>query len=130
MKKLPIIFFLFITFVIVMNFLIPIEILGQTSSPHNNCEENNSLFYQVEDLKKHGDSIIIVATQGSKEKTNLYNTKRLNVFRMFLGDDGIVFAFGVKSVIKPRVEIYVNGKLGFIFETKNKEKLKVFGCGN
>ena len=106
------------------------SLYGQRILSQNYCEDNAVTFQSVSILRLEGTKIIVIARRGSKEKSNSYSESRLNIFWRILGDERGVFAIGKKSVNKPQVEIYVNGKLELIFEVKNREKLKVGNCGN
>jgi hypothetical protein len=103
--------------------------LGQTVSSYNNCENNLALLDSIRPLIEKDNPFIVIAYRGKKENSNKYSLRRLNTIKTVLGDKNIVFAIGEKLVTKPKVEIYVDGKLNLVFETNSREKLKVQLCG-
>ncbi len=102
---------------------------GQTISSDNNCENNLSLLESVRPLIEKDNRIIVIAYRGKKENSGRYSLRRLNTIKTVLGDKNIVFAIGEKLVTKPKVEIYVDGKLDLVFETKSRERLRLQLCG-
>ncbi len=102
---------------------------GQIISSHNNCENNLSLLENVRPLIEKGNRIIVIAYRGKKENSDRYSLRRLNTIKTVLGDKNIVFAIGEKLVTKPKVEIYVDGKLDLVFQTKSRERLRLQLCG-
>ncbi len=98
---------------------------GQTISSHNNCENNLSLLESIGPLIEKGNQVFVIAYRGKKENSVKYSQRRLNAIKTVLGDKNIVFAIGEKLVTKPKVEIYVDGKLDLVFETKSRERLRL-----
>jgi hypothetical protein len=102
---------------------------GQTISSHNNCENNLSILDNTRPLIEKGNQVFVIAYRGKKENSVKYSLRRLNAIKSVLGDKNIVFAIGEKLVTKPKVEIYIDGKLDLVFETKSRERLRLQLCG-
>jgi hypothetical protein len=102
---------------------------GQIISSDNNCENNLSLLHRTLTPTGTGNPIIIIAYRGKRENSVKYSQERLNTIKTALGSKTIVFAIGEKLVTKPKIEIYVDGKLDVVLEIKNHEKLRVQHCG-
>ena len=108
----------------------PSNVMGQIVSSDNNCENNISLLVNIKTPTKKESSVIVIAYQGKKESSARYSLGRLNKIKRILGDKNIVFAIGERLVTKPKVEIYINGKIELILETKNREMLRAGNCDN
>ena len=106
------------------------SISSQTTSSHNYCEWNATLLDQISSAKSNDNKIIVISSRGNREKSIKYSRLRLNILRQKCGNDGVIYALGLKSAIKPKIDVYINGQLEFVFETKNYENLKAVGCGN
>lgn len=121
-------FFIFTMLIFVLLSKSP-KVNGQTISPDNNCEFNLSLLDSIRSLPLKDTQIIVIAYRSKNENSIKYSLKRLEATKIVLGDKTTVFAIGEKLVSKPKVEIYVNGKLDLVLETKSRERLRTQLCG-
>jgi hypothetical protein len=119
-----------ITFGLFLILVFSFTVSGQIVSPDNNCEENLSLLERVRTPIEKSNPLIFIAYRSKKENSIKYSLRRLHRIKTLLGDKNIVFAIGEKLVTKPRVEVYVDGKLDVVFETNNREPLRAGACGN
>jgi hypothetical protein len=123
------IIFLILTTSIFVLLLKPSTAVGQTIFAVNNCENNLALLENIRALPLNDTQIIVIAYRGKNENSTKYSLGSLKEIKKVLGDKRPVFAIGEKPVTKPKVEIYVNGKLDLVFEMKNREILRTQLCG-
>jgi hypothetical protein len=97
------------------------------------CEENAAMLDGTVSGLKEGSSIIAVARLGNSEKSAIYNLRRLKVIKDFISltkySKLLVTAQGERIKGRGRVEIYMNGILGLVFELSRNKKLMVGNCG-
>jgi hypothetical protein len=76
--------------------------------------------------------VIVISRAGAKETSQKYAMNRLEVFKTALHslNEKSVYAIGAKAKRYPQIEVYINGKLALIFETRNKQQARVGNCNN
>lgn len=102
----------------------------------NNCELNVLRLHDVNAMAGREELIIVIARLGKNEQSRRFNNRRLHNVKVYLEEflgrlpKTTILAEGGRTDGKPRLELYVKGKLLDTLELEIGEDVSVGSCDN